>query len=147
LPRACQHNASLKLPQFVYTAELFGLIAAYPSQFNAINTSVAMHGATEFWRCKHPGPCGFSGTSVLHSARCRCASRESNCNKFSTNSNGKTWIVKSAMDFTPPHIIGTDPSYHTHILREDSVLTSVPNCSQIKVLISTVYTDTNNEFK
>ena len=77
LPRACQHNAPLKLPQFVYTAELFGLIAAYPSQFNVINTSVvAMYGATEFWRCKHPGPCEFNGTSVLHSARCRYARHE-----------------------------------------------------------------------
>ena len=73
----------------VYTAELFGLITAYPSQFNVINTSVAMYGATEFWRCKHPGPCGFNGTSVLHSARCRYAGHESSCSKFSTNSNGK----------------------------------------------------------
>jgi len=43
------------------------------------------------------------------------------------------------MDFTPPHIIRTDLSSHTHILREDSVLTSVPNSSQIRVRIATVY--------
>jgi len=51
------------------------------------------------------------------------------------------------MDFTPPHILRTDPSSHTHILREDSVLTSVPSSSQMEVRISTVYTEMNNEFK
>jgi hypothetical protein len=36
----------------------------------------------------------------------------------------KLELVKNPVDYTPPHIIRTDPSSHTHIFRQGSVLTA-----------------------